>query len=88
MKVDVGFYLFCLFFIIAGISLVIKGLRYTKKQKELDKHSRYVIAGNGWFDEFLRTVLPFMPVWISKIGYIILGLFLLILGIDMLFNIS
>ncbi|ODG92376.1 hypothetical protein BED47_20605 [Gottfriedia luciferensis] len=85
MKVDIGFFLFCLFFIVSGITLIIMGLRYTKEKRENDKNSRYVIAGNGWFDEFLRTVLPLMPVWVTKIVYIILGLFLLILGIDMLF---
>jgi len=81
-----GLYLFCLFIIIGGIFFLIKGLRYTKNEQELDKHSKYVIAGNGWFDEFLRIVLPYMPIWVIKLVYIIIGLFIIILGIYIIFG--
>lgn len=84
MKSNIGDYIWCFSFLVVGIIIIVMGLRYTKQDKDDDKNSRYVIAVNGWFDEFLRSVLPYMPLWIIRLVYLMIGVFFLIIGINML----
>ncbi|EMT45687.1 hypothetical protein BO219_14375 [Anoxybacillus kestanbolensis] len=86
MDYYIGMSFIILLLILGGSYYVYKGIKYSSKERDLDQRKGgYVVAGNGWLDEFIRYVMPFMPVWFGKIFYMVFGFIIIIMGVCFLY---